>query len=411
VYLSSPTAFNGVLTVTLFSQDGLSIIGHTNLDIFVRSGEMNPFPVTLNVPASLIQRWDVIGYGDPHLYPILVRFDPDTSFDSLFEIKNSQITYGFSEKTIRIGFREVELIQDPLPGGSSFYFKVNNISIWAKGANWIPPDAFSSRVTPTQYRRYLQSMREANMNIIRVWGGGQYGPDVFYELADEMGLLVWQETMFACATYPTYESFLASVSIEIAHQILRLQHHPSIILWSTNNENEVMLADNWYDIPSEQMPYYTADYSTLYFSTVIQTINRYDTSRPILSSSPSDGNETADQPISDNPGSEWMGDVHYYDYTSDCWDENTFPRPRFASEYGYQSFPSFISLKVVSQPLDWEWDSPFMYHRQHHENGNDQIMDMLKLHFRVPNNRNLVQNFSDTLFLVQVCLLLFYYFF
>ena len=146
----------------------------------------------------------------------------------------------------KIGFREVELVQDPLENGTSFYFKVNGQKIWAKGANWIPADAFSSRVDPNTYYQFLRSMVAANMNMIRVWGGGRYQDSGFYQFCDQLGLLVWQETMFACATYRTDSEFLSSVKEEVKHQVLRLQHHPSICLWSTNNENEAMLAENWF---------------------------------------------------------------------------------------------------------------------------------------------------------------------
>ena len=125
--------------------------------------------------------------------------------------------------------------------------------------------------------------------------------------------------------------------------------------------------------------------------------------RPMIASSPSNGNETKENPISENPQYEFMGDVHYYNYDDDCWDESIFPRPRFASEYGYQSFPSFLTLRDVSIESDWFWDSPFMMHRQHHEDGNDQIMAQLKRHYLLPDHQSdSVLNFSDTLLMVQV---------
>ena len=135
--------------------------------------------------------------------------------------------------TKRIGFRKIELIQAPLkPEGLTFHFKVNGDIFFAKGTNWIPAHLLMEELTPEYVRHLMLSAKEANMNMMRVWGGGIYESDLFYELADELGIMIWQDMMFACALYPTDKDFLKNVDIEVRQQIKRLQHHPSIAIWA-----------------------------------------------------------------------------------------------------------------------------------------------------------------------------------
>ena len=152
-------------------------------------------------------------------------------------------------KTIKIGFRTVELSEESLHvshpdknGVNAFYFKVNGVPIFAKGANWIPAHVLYEAITEDYIYDLLLSSKLANMNMIRVWGGGFYEMDRFYEIADELGLLVFQDMMFASALYPGDDQFMASVSTEIRQQTRRLQHHPSIAIWAGNNENEHNIA-------------------------------------------------------------------------------------------------------------------------------------------------------------------------
>ena len=149
----------------------------------------------------------------------------------------------------RIGLRTVELRRQPDEWGESFDFVVNGRPVFAKGANWIPADAVKDRADPDRYRRLLRDAAAANMNMIRVWGGGYYEDDAFYDLCDEKGLLVWQDFMFACSTYPAQdEGFLDNVRQEAVDNVRRLRHHPSLFLWCGNNELEQgLVADDWTD--------------------------------------------------------------------------------------------------------------------------------------------------------------------
>jgi len=240
------------------------------------------------------------------------------------------------------------------------------------------------------------------MNVVRNWGGGIYQHDEFYDIADELGILVWEEFMFACALYPSDDEFLNSVKEEVRYQVRRLQHHPSLMVWSGNNENEAALAENWYNTTS-MYSRYVKDYVMLYIDTIRQTLEEEDHSRPFLSSSPSNGVDTEKEGwVAKKPGSPYWGDVHFYDYQMDCWNVSGYPKPRFASEYGFQSYPSFETLSEVSIPEDWTYNSAFMDHRQHHGNGNEQMLDQAKKHFKLPSSYDWLKKFKDTLFLTQV---------
>jgi len=392
VHINSANSVSGTLSLNLqplYSRfgptRGVGALANLTIPITLKSGGNQQ---KININSLNVMSWWPNGYGDPNLYPL----------DVILSVN------GFASSTfsVRVGFRTIALVQDPLPGGKSFYFSINKVPIFVKGANWIPADAFESRVTQDVLQDQLVSCRDANMNTLRVWGGGIYQQDEFYNLADELGLMIWQEFIFACALYPTDNEFLNSVAAEVKDQLLRLQWHPAIILWSGNNENEAALAQDWYGITNDTL--YYGMYDELTFYTVLPNASLYDASRPMLPSSPSNGDESAANPIAANPQDEHYGDVHYYNYEADCWDVTTFPRPRFASEFGFQSYPSFISMQAVSDGSqgDWAWESNFTLHRQHHDGGNDQIMTQVKYHYPLPSSTNATKLYRDQLWISQV---------
>jgi beta-mannosidase len=207
--------------------------------------------ITLSIPNEHVQLWWPNGHGDQPLYALVVS--------------NNNQTVGLR----LIGFRTVELVQNSYgPGinGTSFYFRINSRPIFAKGSNWIPPDAFQERVSNERLDRLLASAQLAGMNMLRIWGGGLYERDYFYEVADRLGIMLWHDFMFACSLYvssslfpnsdgvecklhfrymfryPVDDAFLSNVRNEVLYQVQRLQSHPSIVIWSGNNENEMILA-------------------------------------------------------------------------------------------------------------------------------------------------------------------------
>uniref|UniRef100_H3C1U4 Beta-mannosidase n=1 Tax=Tetraodon nigroviridis TaxID=99883 RepID=H3C1U4_TETNG len=347
---------------------------------------------TLNIKASSsVRLWWPNGHGDQPSYRLAV-----TGFlDGIVAFKTQSKVY----------FRTVELIQDPVFGspGLSFYFRINGKSIFLKGSNWIPAHSFQDQVAPAVLWNLLQSAVDANMNVLRVWGGGVYEQDLFYGICDELGIMVWQDFMFACAMYPTERDFIETVREEIVQQVQRLKSHPSIIVWSGNNENEAALATDWFHIPASQKPLYLKDYVTLYVDNIKRIVEEEDRTRPFLVSSPTNGAESEQEGwVASNPYDPLYGDTHFYSYLPDCWDWRTFPRARFVSEYGFQSWPSFSTLRPVSVKEDWSYSSRFTSHRQHHENGNQQMLQQAALHFTLPDSSDPIQRYTDTLYITQV---------
>lgn len=217
------------------------------------------------------------------------------------------------------------------------------------------------------------------MNMLRVWGGGIYELEEFYDIADELGILIWQDFMFACSMYPADDGTLETVAEEVQHQVRRLQHHASLALWAANNENEAALRGNWYST-DQNFEIYKEDYIKLYVDVVKMVAVSEDPSRNFVVSSPSNGDASEEEGyIASNPYSGLYGDNHYYNYKENNWDWTIYPKTRFASEYGFQSYPSFEILEPVSEIWDWSFSSAWMTHRQHHPGGNLELQWQISL--------------------------------
>ncbi|XP_061103135.1 beta-mannosidase isoform X2 [Conger conger] len=359
--------------------------------VFLPAGESrSTFILPVNKSAEVALWWPR-GHGSQRQYNMSVQVELDGGF-------------AIDTKTL-VSFRTAELVQEPVAEspGLSLYFRINGIPIFLKGSNWIPAHAFQDQVTPSVLRNLLQSAVDANMNTLRVWGGGVYEQEHFYRLCDELGVMIWQDFMFACALYPTDSEFIETVRKEVTHQVKRLKSHPSIIVWSANNENEAAIATNWFGIPTSQRDRYLKDYVTLYVTNIREIVQKEDASRPFLTSSPTNGAESEQEGwVARNPYDTHFGDTHFYSYLQDCWDWRAFPRTRLASEYGFQSWPSFSTLQKISAPEDWSYQSNFSRHRQHHDTGNQQMLQQAKLHFHLPDSPDPLLTYRDTLYLTQV---------
>ncbi|XP_040274156.1 beta-mannosidase isoform X2 [Bufo bufo] len=363
---------------------------------------MNVLPgqVVIRIPQLQIDRsQDLSIVPGQQAYKIIVKINKNTSVDlwwpngyGLQTGYNMSVTFHFGgeyliEKSTKVYFRTVELVEEPIEGspGLSFYIKINGIPIFLKGSNWIPADSFQDRVDSDKLRNLLQSAVDANMNTLRVWGGGIYESDEFYNICDDLGIMVWQDFMFACSLYPTDDCFMETVKEELLHQIRRLKSHPCIIVWSGNNENEAAIASDWFSLPSFMKEVYAKDYRILYIETIRELVLEMDETRPFIASSPSNGKETVKENwISKDPYDDHYGDVHYYNYMTDCWNWTSYPKPRLASEYGFQSWPSFSTIYKVSTRDDWSYSGNFSTHRQHHDSGNEQMMFQAGLHYKMP---------------------------
>lgn len=343
---------------------------------------------------NLVDLWWPNGYGAQPLYKLTAYWENENQTEN-------------STKVVKVGFRTVELNQDYVDlndtsKGRHYRVYVNNVFMFMKGSNWIPAHILPEMVTPEYTRYLLQAAADVHMNCLRVWGGGIYETDVFYEIADELGILLWEDLMFACSMYPVNQAFLDTVKKEIVTQVRRLQHHPSILLWASNNENEVALRDNWYGT-AFNFNQYKEDYITLYVDTIRPLVLELDDSRSYVVSSPSNGIKSEnDGYISQKPGDTLYGDVHYYNYISNAWVGDQTPIPRFSSEYGFQSWPSFITMRDVTIEEDWNRESPLMYHRQHHPLGQPELAVQIGIHMHMPAQDGSLKAYQDYLYLSQI---------
>ncbi len=309
----------------------------------------------------------------------------------------------------------MNLKQQPQPTSESFYIEINSKPIYMRGANMIPLDVFSTRVTKSDRKFLIDTAIDSNMNMLRVWGGGMYQTNDFYDYCDEKGMLLWEELMFACGMYPTNKSFLKDVELEIQYQMRRLSSHSSIVVIGGNNENEVALG--WFDSSRNNRDLYVSDYTKLYelaynALTSVVGINAIDKQVIWVDSSPSNGLISAD-PYSKKwttASTEIAGDVHFYDYDMDCEINTNFPNAKFISEFGFQSMPSFSSYEPVTSNngQDWLRNSEFILYRQRHENGNDEMYGQIKKHFHINDetvDADLItrqKEFSSYLYLTEI---------
>ncbi|KAL3837189.1 hypothetical protein ACJMK2_022560 [Sinanodonta woodiana] len=356
--------------------------------------EQNNLTFTIKIPPSQgIKLWWPNEYGEQSLYNLNVAF---TSKDGA-EVSN---------KKIRFGFRTVELVQDYVSvnksQGRHFYFRINGIPIFFKGSNWVPADSFPERATKDRVYRYLKSAADVHMNSMRVWGGGVYESEDFYDIADELGIMIWQDFMFGCAMYPTDPAFLNSVRQEVTYQVRRLKHRPSVVAYSGNNENEKALRQDWYLTDVNYTLYYN-DYLKLYRDTVYDVVKNEDTSRPFLPSSPTNGILSIQEGwIAQQPWDEHYGDIHDYRYLDPYFDPSVYRIPRFASEYGLQSLSSYETLEKVYNETDMDYWSDMNEHRQHHPFGNIEMMAETIMYIQVPNCPDRKQKFKDLIYATQI---------
>lgn len=303
--------------------------------------------------------WFPAGYGAQKLYELTV-VTPDES------VKR------------KIGLRRAEVIHQKDEYGWSMGFRVNGIDIFAKGANWIPVDAMPGRFPAGGYRRLLEAAKAANMNMIRVWGGGIYETDEFYDLCDQLGILVWQDLMFACAQYPSTPEFLAEVREELRYQICRLQSHASLVLWCGDNEVFMCLgtADDRMEYADRRVNFDRLN------RTLEQMVAAYDPDRMFWPSSPCNGPMNMHQSCHDMNN----GDMHYWQVWHGCEPFSAYYRirPRFCSEFGYQSFPSLRTIRQYTLDGPMNVTSPVMEHHQRHPGGNSRIIEMVTRYFRFP---------------------------
>jgi len=301
--------------------------------------------------------WWPVGFGEPTLYTDTLRL-----LNSKGEVLDQLI--------IDFGVRTAQLVQTPDEWGTSYEFKVNDIPIFCKGANYIPQSVFPAAVKDIEIEDMIDQMLAANFNMVRVWGGGDYPGDVFYKTCDKKGLLVWQDLMFACAMYPGDNEFLSNVENELNYQIPRITAHPSVILINGNNEVDVAWK-NWgfqlqYSLNDKSQKVIEKAYKDLFHTLANKVVSTWTTTSYIHTS-----------PLS-NWGKDELynhGSQHYWGvwHGNDPMSNFATKIGRFNAEYGFQSFPEYSTLAKFAAKKDWLLSSPVMKHHQKSYVGNGMI--------------------------------------
>lgn len=334
-----------------------------------------PNRVQLDLVVNNPSLWWPNGMGQQPLYRFQARL-----------VRGSEL---LDQSAIRIGLRTLELRQKPDSWGKSFEFVINGVPVFAKGGNWIPADIFPSRITKDRYRELIKSVRDTNMNMLRVWGGGIYESDDFYDICDEMGIMVWQDFMFACSMYPGDREFLENVRQEAVDNVKHLRHHPSIVLWCGNNEVETAWAHwGWkQNLPAKLWD----DYKAIFHDVLPSVCATLDPSRPYWPSSPSSN-------LEEDSDSQKMGDVHYWGVWHSALPFTDYEKqlPRFMSEYGFQSFPQIETVNTYTLPEDRDIQSPVMLAHQKHPRGNQLIREYMLREYAQP------KDFESFLYVSQV---------
>jgi beta-mannosidase len=333
----------------------------------------------VSVDISDPKLWWPNGYGSQNLYKISIDL-----------IKGNEV---LDAKEMMIGLRTFKLKQEKDRWGTSFRFEINDISVFARGANYIIEDSLISRYSYERTRKLIANCVYANFNCIRVWGGGIYPHDYFFELCDRYGIIVWQDFMFSCSIYPSDNEFIEDVKLELEDNIKRIRNHPSLCLWCGNNEIEWILdmIDRQTSIEIQAPPKYKLAlpmkllkrmYHHLFEDIIPDIVNRYDPGRIYWPSSPSSGGRF------DDPNDENRGDVH-------CWEVWHGMRPfdyygnhyfRFTSEYGFQSLPGIKTIKSFTLPEDRDIFSYIMEKHQKSESANSKTIAYLSETFRYPKD-------------------------
>ena len=339
------------------------------------------FPIRIAAP----KLWYPVGYGAQNRY----RFTASILIGKKVEAAHAEV---------KTGLRSLELRRQADQWGKSFEFVVNGITVFSKGADVIPFDSFPNRVTPEIHRKILQAARDAHMNMVREWGGGYYESDDFYDICDELGIMVWQEFMFGGDMIPGDVAFQENVRAEAIDQIKRLRDHPSIVVWCGNNEVETGW-HHWGDrqefqqaISPEVRDRVWQDYIVMFADILKGAVSKYGDPAPYWPSSPSANFEEV-------PDNQHNGDMHYWavwhqqapaqDYTKQL--------PRFMTEYGFQSFPEMRTIhSFANKPEDFDIHSTVMQAHQKNKGGNERILTYMLREYREP------KDFASFVYLSQV---------
>jgi len=355
VELDADKDMDGVL-VTITDEATGRVLGEWQADL-----KRGTNRVTVDFVLHKPKLWWSNGLGEPFLY----RFRTDI-------IAGGEL---LDSKTERVGIRSLKVVHQPDKDGHTFYIELNGRPVFAKGANYIPSDNFLPRVTPENYKRTILDAAGVNMNMLRVWGGGIYENDVFYDLCDEHGIMIWQDFMFACSMYPAEGALLDNIHQEAVDNVKRLRNHACIALWCGNNEcQDAWLGWGWKCEIERQNKEYAdkiwAQYRQQYHVTLPGVVREYAPGTFYWPSSPFafEGEMSGTTDGDRHYWSVWHGKAPISDYDSE--------KSRFFSEYGFQSFPEFESVKrYAPYPEDWDIRSEVM---MSHQRGGDHANGLIE---------------------------------
>lgn len=319
-------------------------------------------------------------WGEPYLYRLELRLEDAQGYE-LHRLSRS------------VGLRELRLVNEADSLGTSFSFEVNQYPLFIKGANYIPGELLLTRRRAEDFDRLMQDVAFAEMNMIRVWGGGVYEDDAFYDAADRAGILIWQDFMFACTAYPSDRDFLDNVRTEAVHQVKRLRHHPSIALWCGNNEVEEALKYwGWQrKFAPEHYQRMVEGYAPLFGDLLPRVVQAHAPEQAYIHGSPMQANWG-------RPESFAHGDIHYWGlwYGKQPFEIFDHRPMRMVSEFGFQSFPSMPSIARFAEPEDYGLETPVMRVHQKASTGNGLIREYMDRDYIVP------KDFEDFVYVSQV---------
>lgn len=404
---------NSSLTYLLTDSNNTTITGGQLSNVTSSNGTITGSAI---IPSDAVELWWPTGLGNQTLYSLTITISSGTSI------------------TKRVGFRTIVLNQEPIRDdqlaqgiapGNNWHFEINGHEFYAKGSNFIPPDAFWPRVTPERIRQLFEAVVAGNQNMLRIWSSGAYSPDFMYDLADELGILLWSEFEFGDALYPVDTEFLENVREEAVYQVRRCNHHPSLALWAGGNELENLELPTVNRTAPDQLEKYVAEYEQLFLDVLAPAV--FGNSRSISYTPSSSGNgwqsldfSTA-QPITERYDNvtegHIYGDTDYYNYNSAfAFNTSSYPVGRFSNEFGYHSMPSLQTWQEAVAPEDLYFNSSVIQLRNHHypagglnttnfansTKGMGEMTIAAQRWYPVPNKTEPLANFSSWCHITQV---------
>ncbi len=365
VEVFEPAAGPWAVAVTVIAPDGTT----TERAAPVATTPDSSVSISISVPNP--QLWWPNGYGAQPLYEVKV------------EVKDEDLTSGstLASALYKIGLRTLELRQAPDAWGRSFEFVVNGVPIFAKGSDWIPADSFPTRISDAYLEGLIRAAAETHQNMLRVWGGGFYEEERFYDLCDRYGILVWQDFIFSCSIYPLDDpAFVENVRIEAIEAIRRLRHRASLALWCGNNEMEQGWVEWQWNKPELQA--LKAAYDRFFHHTLPAWCAAEDPDHAYWPSSPS-----SDTPFV-SPNGQRQGDAHYWDVWHGRKPFTAYrdQYPRFMSEFGFQALPPLATIRTYAAEPDWNMTSYIMEQHQKNASGNALMVAQMLETFRLPKD-------------------------